>query len=188
MIIRNVYVETVKAHGHPNIRGTHRSTIEITREEELTPRGDCIIGVGADKAINDLSPEFLETLKNDDAVLIAILSTSSYRDTILAQGSRNLILDSNEKIIIRKSSYIEPSTLGIKSNKAARDINRGLINELRNPNKLLEVKLLVFRLSEIEPVNIGVGRIVQHPSTTHRNPSSNSTITSNRTAILPENV
>ncbi len=160
MLSRNIYREVVRAHGHPNIRGTHRSTIEVTKEEELTPRGDCIIGVGADKAINDLSPEFLETLKNNDAVLIAILSTSTYWDIILAQGSRSLILDSDEKIIIRKSSYIEPSTLGIRSNKAARDINRGLISELRNPNELLEVRLLVFRLSEIEPVNIGVGRIV----------------------------
>jgi len=29
-------VEEIRAYGHPNIRATHRSTLEITKEENLT--------------------------------------------------------------------------------------------------------------------------------------------------------
>ncbi|RLF17024.1 MAG: DUF371 domain-containing protein, partial [Thermoprotei archaeon] len=36
-------VEEIIAWGHPNIRALHRSTMEITKEPYVTPRGDCII-------------------------------------------------------------------------------------------------------------------------------------------------
>jgi len=33
--------------GHQNIRSLHQRTIEITKDSELTTRGDCIIGINA---------------------------------------------------------------------------------------------------------------------------------------------
>ncbi|TMI58912.1 DUF371 domain-containing protein, partial [Candidatus Bathyarchaeota archaeon] len=33
------------AFGHPRILSTHPTTIEITRSQNLTIRGDCVIGV-----------------------------------------------------------------------------------------------------------------------------------------------
>ena len=41
-------MEIVIARGHPNIRATHKTTLEVTKEKELSPRGDCIIGICAD--------------------------------------------------------------------------------------------------------------------------------------------
>ena len=40
--------------GHENIRSNHKKTIEITKEAELTLRGDCIIGVCATSSCFDL--------------------------------------------------------------------------------------------------------------------------------------
>ena len=37
-----------EAWGHVNVRATHRSTFEVTREPSLTPRGDCIVGVSSE--------------------------------------------------------------------------------------------------------------------------------------------
>ena len=42
-------VEELFAQGHPNILGTHRMTFEITKEHELSRRGDCIIAVNDDQ-------------------------------------------------------------------------------------------------------------------------------------------
>ena len=36
------------AYGHPNILGTHKTTFEFTKDNELTLNGDCIVGVKAD--------------------------------------------------------------------------------------------------------------------------------------------
>ncbi|HIG98004.1 TPA: DUF371 domain-containing protein, partial [Candidatus Woesearchaeota archaeon] len=36
------------AHGHPNILATHRTTLEITKDSELTTRGNCVVAVAAD--------------------------------------------------------------------------------------------------------------------------------------------
>ena len=43
-------------YGHPNVRSTHTRTIEITKAPTLSLRGDCIIGVNANKACRDLKP------------------------------------------------------------------------------------------------------------------------------------
>ena len=36
------------AYGHENVKATHKNTIEFTKEKELTPQGDCILGVNSD--------------------------------------------------------------------------------------------------------------------------------------------
>ncbi|MEM3095074.1 MAG: DUF371 domain-containing protein, partial [Nitrososphaera sp.] len=41
-------------YGHPNVQSLHGKTVEITKDEHLTLRGDCIIGVRASKACADL--------------------------------------------------------------------------------------------------------------------------------------
>ena len=39
---------TFTAWGHPNITGTHKNTIEFTKDREIEKEADCIIGVKAD--------------------------------------------------------------------------------------------------------------------------------------------
>ena len=56
--------------GHENIRSLHQKTIEITKEETLTPSGDCIIGVKASCGCNDLPEGIKEKLKNSKPEII----------------------------------------------------------------------------------------------------------------------
>ena len=61
--------EVIYARGHENIKATHKTTMEITKDPYLTPRGDCIIAVKANKAALDLSRRLIEKLKNPKSVV-----------------------------------------------------------------------------------------------------------------------
>ena len=54
--------QNITAHGHQNILSTYSTTIEITKESELTAAGDCIIAVGASAACSDLNIELRKRL------------------------------------------------------------------------------------------------------------------------------
>jgi len=46
-------VEVVCARGHEHVSATHASTFEVTTDDWLTPAGDCILAVEADRAPRD---------------------------------------------------------------------------------------------------------------------------------------
>ena len=83
--------EEVIAWGHPNILGTHETTFEITKEKELTKKGDCIIGVKANKSCYDLSDEIKSALKEGRKVRITLIAGEE-KDVIEAVGSPALKL------------------------------------------------------------------------------------------------
>jgi len=133
----------IHCRGHENVKGTHRSTLEFTKEDYLTPRGDCIICIEADAAINDLGEEFKRALKEGKRLLIRIRA-GGFCDEILAEGSPELILDHDVSMVIRKSTYVDGRTLAVRSNKAAKDIDRRIINFLKNPNSTAEIELIIL--------------------------------------------
>ncbi len=125
-------IEIVEFKGHENVRATHETTFEITREDYLTPRGDCIIGVSANKALADFSNEFKECVRNNNTkLIIMIISERGNYDVIEAFGNNKLTYEDRTRIIIRRSNYVSPNTAAIKANKAAKDLNRKLINDFR---------------------------------------------------------
>ena len=58
-------------YGHANIRSVHPRTIEITKDPNLTLRGDCIVGIGANKSCSDLS-QILGRLRKADSSIANI--------------------------------------------------------------------------------------------------------------------
>jgi len=136
--------EIIIAHGHENIRALHPSTMEITTSERLTPRGDCIIAVGADKAICDLSQEFKELARRMDATIIVRIIAGGIMEEVIGKGHPNLTFEDDESIVIRKSGYLCPRTLMIKANKAARDLRRDLVNLLRSKETIVRVEIEVL--------------------------------------------
>ena len=135
--------EIIKAKGHKNVRATHKTTFEITKERNITPRGDCIIAVSADKALKDLNTEFKQALRNQKAKLTIIIQAGEIFEIVKASGDEKLTLSHPTSMVVRKSSYICNRTLAVKANKAAIDLSRKLIKELQNPNQTVEIKLKV---------------------------------------------
>ncbi|KUH33495.1 hypothetical protein APY94_05905 [Thermococcus celericrescens] len=135
--------EIIRCRGHENVRATHKSTLEFTKENYLTPRGDCILCIEADRGINDLSEDFKRALRAGKKLLIRI-RVGDLTDEVLAEGSPELILEHEYSMVIRKSTYVDARTLAIRANKAARDIDRRIVELLKNPETIAEIELVVF--------------------------------------------
>ncbi len=143
-------IEVIYAKGHPNVQATHRTTVEVTKDEDLTLRGNCIIGVRANKSTADLSEEFKEVLKDPSSVLVALLYVeNTLSDIIACHGSESLSLSDRGRVVFRKSSYIDPSTIGIRCSKAAVDLSRYLVSKLRNPETVLSVILIALKFPKV---------------------------------------
>jgi len=143
MSARNEKTEIITAYGHELIRATHETTFEITKEESITPRGDCIIAVRADKSVADLSREFKELARKRGAEITIIIESNGERDTVKAYGDPRLRFTHPTDIVVRKSMYICNRTLAVKADKAAKDISRKLIGKLRDPDGKVKIILTV---------------------------------------------
>ncbi len=136
--------EEIIAWGHENITAKHRTTLEITKEEKLTPRGDCIIGVKADKAICDIDERIKEWLKAGKRIEIEIiLPQYGLKDSLIAFGSSDMTFKHKTDIVVRKSDYVCERTLAIRANKAAKDINREIVKLLKDPTT--ELRFVIRR-------------------------------------------
>ncbi|RLG65115.1 DUF371 domain-containing protein [archaeon] len=138
--------DIIVAYGHPNIKATHKTTFEVTKDTYLTPKGDCIIGIRADKALSDLSDKLKNALKRRDAIVKLKLKVDDIEDEVTAYGNPRLILSSKKDAVVRKSDYICERTLAIKADKAAVDIDRKLVEKLRRGKKLI-LEIAVFSRS-----------------------------------------
>jgi len=128
--------ETIVCRGHENVLSTHKATIEITKELELTKKGDCIVGVGADRGFAELSPSFLDKLKGECGVEI-VFECGGVKDVVHALGSPDLVLDHPGDMVIRKSGFVDNRTLAVNSDKAAADLSRELVEVLKGGGELL---------------------------------------------------
>ena len=135
--------EIVLAFGHENIRAVHPSTLMFTKEKHLSKTGDCIIAVGAEKAVTDLSFEFKEELKKPNAKLTMIIEADGSTQQINASGAPKLVLTNTIDMVIRKSNYISDRTLAIRADKSSIDLPRDFVEKLKNPQQKIKITLIV---------------------------------------------
>jgi hypothetical protein len=135
--------EIILARGHRNVSATHETTIEITKESTLSRRGDCIIAVGANRSVQDLTQEFKKRLRKDDAKVVVRLEVRGMSETIVAYGDSRLTLAHPTDIVIRKSGYICSRTLAVHANKSASDLSRELVNKIQDFRQEVKVTLAI---------------------------------------------
>lgn len=138
-------VDVVTFEGHPNVRATHPTTLEVTRDDYLTPRGDCIVGIKGNKGASDLGPCIKETLRSGGTLLGVILTSGGLFDYFVAEGSDKLTLKNAQRLIVRRSRYIDDSTIGLGSSKASKDLDRALVEALKRGERGYLV-LVAFRI------------------------------------------
>ena len=134
-------VEELFAHGHQNVVGTHSMTFEITKDPNLTRRGNCVIAVNATKAPVDFSTEFKDLCRREETQITIMLEAAGVIDIIRGSGSSGLRLSDPNEMVGRKSSFVSDRTIMIRADKAAKDLKRSLINALMSPQTRLKIRL-----------------------------------------------
>lgn len=130
----------LKTKGHKNVSSNHKSTFEITKDSEIGPTADCIIGVGLDQSMLDFPDEFKSKIADSNTKITVILDTENGHDEIVGWGHEDLTLIHPTDIVIRKSDYTCSRTLMINADKAARDLDLNLVEDLKN-GKTMEVTI-----------------------------------------------
>ena len=130
----------IQTKGHKNVTSHHKSTFEITKDVEIGPTADCIIGVDMDKTMLNFPKELKDEIANPNTKIIVELKTENGHDEIVGFGHENLTLTHPTDIVIRKSDFTCPRTLMINADKAARNLDENLIEDLKN-EKIMEVTI-----------------------------------------------
>jgi hypothetical protein len=136
-------VERLLAWGDPNVRATHRTTLEFTKEEHLTPRGDCIVAVRVNRGPLELRKEFRKAVKDENAEIELVLEVENLREVISGFGSPAITLSHPTDFVVRKSRYVCNRTLMIGADKAACDLPRPMIERLQHPDTPCKIIITV---------------------------------------------
>ncbi len=127
--------------GHPNITSRHKTTFEFTKEFEIGKTADCIIGVKSQVSMHNIPNEMSNAIKNNTPLNVR-LQTENAEDEIKGYGHPELTLDHPTDMVIRKSDFKCSRTLMINADKAACDLKKELINDLKN-SKPLKVTIVI---------------------------------------------
>ena len=128
--------EEVLFTGHSNVQSLHSRTIEITKDKELTLRGDCIIGVNANKSCKDLSDKIKEKIKKNHSYIEIELIVEPFSFLIKGSGHNELLLTNSKDIVLRKSKFICDRTLSIKCDYSSLEIPREIVKALKYSSKM----------------------------------------------------
>ena len=130
--------------GHKNILSLHKKTIEITKDDELTVNGDCIVGTNSSLACIDLPEKFKKKIQNQDTTITFTIVADGHSFSILGKGSEKLTLKHTSDIVLRKSAFTCSRTIAIKCDKASDDIPRIMVKKLQDPKTtgklIIEIK------------------------------------------------
>ena len=124
--------EEITFQGHKNVLSLHSRTIEITKDPNLTKKGDCILGVSANKACNDLDPSIKNRLRTTGTVVKISIVVEPFEFEVSGYGSNTLEISHGHDIVLRKSNYVDSRTLAVSCDKSAFDIPRNLVTLLTN--------------------------------------------------------
>ncbi|MDO5835529.1 MAG: DUF371 domain-containing protein [Methanobacterium sp.] len=127
---------TFKAQGHHNVTSQHKTTFEVTQDEEIGLTADCIVGVSSEVSLNDLPIPMKDVIQDENTQIQIILETENSKDVITGYGHPKLSLDHPTDMVCRKSDYTCSRTLMIRADKAAVDLNHDLVRDLADGKSL----------------------------------------------------
>ena len=119
--------------GHKNVMSLHEKTTEITKDENLTTNGDCIIGVDAAISCIDLPEKMKKNIQNPKSKISFSIEAEGKKFIIYGNGSEKLTLKHVKDMVLRKSAFTCSRTVAINCDKASSDIPRDFVKILQNP-------------------------------------------------------
>jgi hypothetical protein len=122
--------EVIHAHGHEHVSAAHASTFEVTTDDWLTPAGDCILAIEADRAPADFDSEFVDACQDADATITATVEAAGATQTITGHGHPDLTFESERSAVGRTSEYVDDRTILVGADAAATDVDREIVDAL----------------------------------------------------------
>ena len=119
--------------GHKHVLSLHEKTLEITKDDELTPQGDCIVGVNSGISCMDLPEKMKKKIQNPETKIKFTLKVGKFSFKMQGHGSEKLTLKHVSDIVLRKSAFTCSRTIAINCDKASSDIPRDFVRLLQNP-------------------------------------------------------
>lgn len=122
--------ERITARGHEHVTARHESTLEVTSDDYLTPAGDCILGIEADRVPTDFDRAFVEACRDEAATITASIETADHGLQVTGRGDPALSFESDRSLVVRTSEYVDDRTVMVDADAAAADIDRPLVDDL----------------------------------------------------------
>lgn len=135
-------MEFIEARGHPEIRPRHPTTLMVTKDEAVGPRGDCIVAVAASKGAKELNYDLKRAIRSG-APLTLTIKAGGIVERVHAFGHPSLTLEHPTDLVVRKSGFICGRTLAVGADKAAADLSAALAARLRNPKTKIQISIEV---------------------------------------------
>ncbi|WP_135364458.1 DUF371 domain-containing protein [Halosimplex halophilum] len=123
-------VEVVRAQGHENVTAEHVSTLEFTSDDFLTPAGDCILAVEADRVPADFDDAFVDACSSHGATITATIEAGGHTHEVTGRGHPDLSFENERSHVIRTSDYVDDRTVLVGADGAAADVDRDLVAAL----------------------------------------------------------
>jgi hypothetical protein len=150
--VDTTHEEVVHAHGHEHVRAEHASTFEVTTDDWLTPAGDCILAIEADRTPADFDDAFVAACRDADARIEATIAVDpagdwdapAHETTITGRGHPDLTFADDRGAVGRTSDHVDDRTIMLDADAAAADLDRDLVAALADGADLR----LVLRVSE----------------------------------------
>ena len=120
----------VEAHGHEHVTARHASTLELTSDDYLTPAGDCILGIEADRTPADFDPDFVAACRDADATITATFEAGDHTETVRGRGHPDLEFTNDRSLVCRTGEYVDDRTVMVDADAAAADLDRDLVAAL----------------------------------------------------------
>jgi hypothetical protein len=120
----------VDAHGHEHVTAQHASTLELTSDDFLTPAGDCILGIEADRTPADFDPDFVAACRDADATITATFEAGDHTETVRGRGHPDLEFTNDRSLVCRTSEYVDDRTVMVAADAAAADLDRAFVAAL----------------------------------------------------------
>lgn len=125
-------VETIHATGDEHVTASHTSTFEVTADSFLTPAGDCILGIHADKTPSEFSNVFVAACQSRSTTITACIRIDDESTAITGTGHPDLTFSSSRSLVGRTSEYVDDRTVMVNADGAADSIPRDLVALLRD--------------------------------------------------------
>ncbi|MCK5289361.1 MAG: DUF371 domain-containing protein [Candidatus Aenigmarchaeota archaeon] len=135
--------ESFFVYGHENVLSLHPTTLEFTKDSELTLKGDCILGVCATKSLCDFSDEFKKKIRDDKVKVSVEIEADGVKDVVSGFGHPDLTLSDAEDMVIRKSGFVCGRTLCVHADKAAADVDNKIIEHLKKAGSKAKVTISI---------------------------------------------